>query len=312
MFNDFYRKKMKNDLKNIAPILGTAMWGWTTPKEVAFALLDEFYKRGFREVDGATNYPINKNPKDWRAAENILQEWITAHGVHDLEIMMKVGSLNNLKTPDHNLSKSFLLLNFEAYKSMFGDNLKTWMIHWDNRDDKEAVFETFEMFQIAKNKGFRIGFSGLKYPEIYADLNKEFDFDFRIQMKHNLLHSDYEKYHFFHGKRRFITYGINAGGIKLDAQNYHQNSSLKARAADWQPPTPILQKAQAAVQFANQNNNRPALSTFNHLGMIYAFYHADIAGILLGTSRLQQLSDSLDFMKQMQEMDYRDVFEKLI
>ncbi|MFT4760620.1 MAG: aryl-alcohol dehydrogenase-like predicted oxidoreductase [Paraglaciecola sp.] len=302
---------MQLQYKIISPILGTAMWGWTTPKAVAFELLDKFYERGFREVDGATNYPINKNASDWRAAEKILLEWITAHGVDDLKIMMKVGSLNNMKTPDHNLTKSFLLMNFEEYHSMFGNNLRTWMIHWDNRADKSAILETFEMLQIAVNQGFNVGFSGVKNPEIYADLNREFNFDFRIQIKHNLLHSDYEKYEAFHGKRRFITYGINAGGIKLDSQNYHQNSSLKARAADWNPPMPILQKAQEAINLANQNTARPSLSTFNELGMIYAFYHADIAGILLGTSRLEQLTGSLDFMQQMQEYDYSEIFEKL-
>lgn len=302
---------MKQNLDTISPILGTAMWGWTTPKSVAFQLLDEFYKRGFREVDGATNYPINKNVQDWRAAEKILQEWTKVHGVEDLKIMMKVGSLNNLKMPDHNLTKSFLLMNFEEYRSMFGKNLDTWMIHWDNRADKTAILESFEMFQLAVRQGFKVGFSGLKNPEVYADLNKDFNFDFRIQMKHNLLHSDYKKYHAFHGKRRFITYGINAGGIKLNAQNYHQNSSLKARAADWIPPSPILKKAENTIEFANQNNARPKLSTFNELGMIYAFYHTDIAGILLGTSRKEQLISSLEFMQQMLDNDYEDVFKKL-
>jgi len=299
------------DNKNIEPILGTAMWGWTTDKKVAFGLLDEFYQRGFREVDGATNYPINKNANDWRAAEKILQEWIRANGVADLKIMMKVGSLNNLKTPDHNLSKSFLLMNLDEYRSMFGSNLDTWMIHWDNRADEKAIFETLNVLQSAEKEGLRVGVSGLKYPEIYAQLNKEFNLDFRIQIKHNLLHSDYQKYHFFHGKQRFITYGINAGGIKLNSQNYGENSSLKARAADWNPPSPLIEKAQKAIVEANQNADRPTLATFNHLGMIYAFYHPDISGILLGTSRVKQLSDSLDFMKQMWENDYVDVFKKL-
>lgn len=299
------------DNKTIVPILGTAMWGWTTPKKVAFELLDEFYQQGFREVDGATNYPINKNTKDWRAAEKILQEWIKANGVTDLKIMMKVGSLNNLKTPDHNLSKSFLLMNLEEYRSMFGSNLDTWMIHWDNRDDKAAVFKTLEVLQFAKNEGFRVGVSGLKYPEHYAGLNEEFNLDFRIQIKHNLLHSDYEKYHFFHGKRRFITYGINAGGIKLNSENYNKNSSLKARAADWSPPTPLIEKAQRVISEANQDATRSNLATFNHLGMIYAYYHDDISGILLGTSRVNQLKNSLDFMAQMQANNYEDVFKKL-
>lgn len=293
----------------VAPILGTAMWGWTTAKKVAFELLDEFYQQGFREVDGATNYPINKNPNDWRAAEKILQEWIRANGVTDLKVMMKVGSLNNLKTPDHNLSKSFLLLNLEEYRSMFGENLDTWMIHWDNRANEEEISGTLEVLQLADNQGLRVGVSGLKKPEIYANLNEQFNLDFRIQIKHNLLHSDYQKYHLFHGKSRFITYGINAGGIKLN-QQYEENSSLKARAADWVPPNPLIEKARKIIKEGNKNSHRFPLSTFNHLGMIYAFYHPDIAGILLGTSKVQQLKDSLDFMKEMRENDFVDVFSQ--
>jgi len=293
------------------PILGTAMWGWTTPRETCFQLLDEFYQQGFREIDGATNYPINKNPDDWRKAEKILQEWIQTHGVDDLKVMMKVGSLNNLKTPDHNLSSSFLLLNFDAYQSSLGKNLDTYMIHWDNREDKNAVSETLKTLESIHNQGFRIGLSGIKHPKIYEELSKDFELNFRIQIKHNLLHTDYKKYQYFHGHRRFITYGINAGGIKLNTKNYPVNSSLKARAKDWQPPSNILNKAEKAIRFANENTNRPPLSSFNHLGMIYAFYHPDIEGILLGTSRIQQLKESLDFMKIMAEYDFTAIFSYL-
>ena len=299
-------------MKKIAPILGTAMWGWTTHKSTAFDLLDDFYEKGFREIDGATNYPINKNPQDWRASEIILQEWIKAHGIEDLQIMMKVGSLNNLKSPDHNLSKSFLLLNLDEYQSKFGKNLHTFMIHWDNRSEKEAITETFEALQIAANQGLQTGFSGLKHPAIYAAINQDFQMDFRIQMKHNLLHSDYEKYHYFHGKQRFITYGINAGGIKLNPEEYNSGSSLKARDAAWSPPNPIIEKARKSIAFANQDTSRPAISTFNHLGMIYACYQSDVAGILLGTSTVKQLRDSLQFMHQIQAFSYQDVYDYLI
>ncbi len=91
-------------------ILGTAMWGWTTPRETAFAMLDEWYSRGFREVDTATNYPIDRDPEHFRLAEKILLEWIAAHGVTDLEVMMKIGSVNNLRSPEHLLTKSFILM----------------------------------------------------------------------------------------------------------------------------------------------------------------------------------------------------------
>ena len=59
-------------------ILGTAMWGWTTSPAMAMTLLDQFYAAGGRAVDTATNYPINKNPGDFRQAERMLADWIRA------------------------------------------------------------------------------------------------------------------------------------------------------------------------------------------------------------------------------------------
>ena len=55
-------------------MLGTALWGWTTPPTVCYQLLDHFYESGYRQVDAATNYPINKNPSDFRRGEKILAE----------------------------------------------------------------------------------------------------------------------------------------------------------------------------------------------------------------------------------------------
>jgi len=213
-------------------ILGTAMWGWTTPKETAFAMLDEWYEKGFREVDAATNYPIDKDPSHFRLSENILLEWINANGISDLEVMMKIGSVNNLRTPEHILTKSFILMMLDEYAFLFGKNLKTLMVHWDNRENEKEIEETFEAFVEVKNKDLKLGLSGIKYPRKYAKINQEYQFDFRIQMKHNLIYSDYERYKPFHGFPRFIAYGINAGGLKLDAKNYSEKSSLKARGGD--------------------------------------------------------------------------------
>ncbi|HKK79659.1 MAG TPA: aldo/keto reductase [Phaeodactylibacter sp.] len=292
-------------------VLGTAMWGWTTPKARAFELLDLFYAEGFREIDGATNYPINKQPADFRKAEQILLEWIDAHRVSDLKVMMKVGSLNNMRTPDHNLSKSFLLMMLDEYQHAFQDNFDTFMLHWDNRADKSEIEETYEALQIAQERGCRIGLSGIKFPDVHAAVNEAFGLDPRIQMKHNLLQSDYERYAPFHGKRRFITYGINAGGIKLDPAAYHEDSSLRARGGDVSAPHPIVEPLQKAIAAANEQTGRPAVSSMNHCGMAFAYHHPEVAGILLGTSRPSQLQDSINFFRAMQRYDYSDFYEQL-
>lgn len=292
-------------------LLGSAMWGWTTPKEIAFALLDEWYARGFREVDGATNYPIDKNPEHFRLAENILLEWIKAHGVNDLEVMMKIGSVNNLRTPEHVLTRSFVLMMLDEYRWLFGSNLATLMVHWDNRDDASAVRETTEALDVARQHGLRIGLSGIRHPEIYAELNREFDFDFCIQIKHNILQSDYDRYAMFHGQRRFIAYGINAGGLKLDPSAYSAQSSLAARGADVTTEPPIVEKIRQIIAEANQNSDRPKLSAMHEIGMLHAFYQPDMLGILLGVSSVEQLRSSLDFYEMLKANDFSDVFQNL-
>lgn len=299
-----------------ALLLGTAMWGWTTPKETAFALLDEWYARGFREVDGATNYPIDKDPNHFRKAEKILLAWIKAHGVSDLEVMMKIGSVNNLRTPEQVLTRSFILMMLDEYRWLFGNNLRTLMVHWDNRDDASAVRETMEGLDVVRQQGLRIGLSGIRHPEVYAGLNRDFDFDFCIQIKHNVLQSDYERYAQFQGRRRFIAYGINAGGLKLDPEAYSAQSSLAARGADIGSEPPIVENirriiAQANEESSSHKKHRPPLSAMHEIGIIHAFYHPDILGILLGVSSVSQLRSSIDFYEILKQQDFSDVFQKL-
>lgn len=292
-------------------ILGTALWGWTIPRATCFGLLDHFYQAGFREVDGATNYPINKKIEDFRKAENILLEWIQANQVQDLKAMMKVGSINNLRTPENNLSKSFLLMLLDEYRNLFGPNLDTLMIHWDNRPEENKIRESLEALAIAREKGLRIGLSGIRHPEAYARLNETFGMDFRIQIKHNILHSDYPRYQAFHGRAGFITYGINAGGIKLDPKEYHEGSSLKARGGNAGAEHPLAAPLQAILRQANRKEERPAVSTFNHCGMAFACHSPDVEGILLGTSKAAQLEDSIDFYRALTTYDYRDLYQRL-
>ncbi len=289
---------------------GTALWGWTIPKENCYQLLDYYYEKGFRKIDCATNYPINKNPDQFRWAENNLEDWIKAHQVNDLEIIMKVGSLDNMMSPDNNISKTFLIMNLRYYQAKFGDNLRTLMIHWDNRADEKEIKKSFEALSIVQEQGIQPGLSGIKHPAIYAALNQQFQLDFEIQIKHNLLQSAYEHYKDFHGQPRFVTYGINAGGLKLD-HTYTSRSSLSVRKGAIAAQPPIVDQIKRQQALFNQNKERPALTTFNHFGMIYAFYQPDAKGILLGTSRVEQLKESIQFYEHLKTYDYSDVYTEL-
>ena len=290
-------------------ILGTALWGWTISEETAFELLDQFYAYGGREVDGATNYPINKIGADFRKAENILLEWIRAHGIRDLKVMMKVGSLNNRGTPENNLSKSFLLMNLDDYQYRFQDNLDTFMIHWDNRSNANHIEGSLEALQVAQETGLRIGISGVKHPDIYYLLNQNFNFTFRIQFKHNLLVSDYNRYQYFHETKQFITYGINGGGLKLDDTKYSPKSSLMARGRNAAMGKDLLPKLKGLIQ---GHGLEKEITSFNQCGMIFAAFHPDVSGILIGPSRKEQLEDTFSFMGSLNDQKWQSFYDNLV
>ena len=300
------------DLDQLGILLGTANWGWTTDKQQAFALLEAFMKTGLREVDGATNYPINKVAEDFRASEQILLEFIKTHGLSDLAITMKVGSLDNLRSPDHNLSPSFLEMMTEEYLRLFGDNLQTIMIHWDNREDEGQIRESLSSLLEAANKhGLRVGFSGLANPDAYHRVLKDAEGAFDIQFKHNILKSDLEKYRLFNPEQfRFCAYGINAGGIKLDG-NYAGNSSFLARGGEPKKVKAMLETIQKELPDWNLASVRPPIKKMNQLGLIYALYTAQVRALLLGVSTIPQLNQSLEFIKDLTVFEYEDVYKKL-
>jgi aryl-alcohol dehydrogenase-like predicted oxidoreductase len=286
-------------------LLGTAQFGWNIQEKTAFELLDAFYESGFRQVDCATNYPINKNPDDFRAAENILKTWLFAHGIKDLEVMMKVGSLNNLKTSDSNTSRSFLLMSLENCRNVFRENLDTLMIHWDNSEDENQINETLNALKTAQNEGLKVGLSGIKNPKIYSEVNQKYNLDFFIQVKNNILQSDLERYIDFFPKEKYIAYGINAGGIKLNTDEYAEKSTLAIRGGDISNQNEIFEDLKRRINLANENKNRPAIHSFFQLGMIHSFYNPLISGILIGNSSVSQWKSTFDFYQDLQNYDYK-------
>lgn len=293
-----------SDKKPVQLLLGTALWGWTVSRPTCFELLDTFYAAGLRQIDAAVNYPINKNPADFRAAEHILLEWINSHGVRDLKITMKLGSLNNLRSPEHNLSKSFLLLNLDDYRYRLGSHWDTLMIHWDNRNDLHAIAETMEALAIAREAGLRIGLSGIRYPELYAQLNTQsgFNFDFHIQIKHNFLQSDHARYPDFHGRRRFAAYGIHAGGLKPNAADYRADSSLKARGGDLQSLAPEVER------WIHWIEKQPRKLGFHEAALMFAAAHPDVESIIIGPSSTAQLLDTIEVWKNLDDAECQALY----
>ena len=282
-------------------ILGSAMWGWTVDRERCFFLLDEFYGLGFRQVDTATNYPIDGRAEHFRLAESWLLEWIGAHGIKDLQVIVKVGSVNNSGSPENLLNKSFLMINLDDYRYRFGSNLHTFSLHWDNRSAESEIRETLEVLAQAAGHDLRPGLSGIRHPEVYALLNGDFGLRFRIQCKHHVFQSGYEHYRALHG-HDFIAYGTNAGGFKLDGR-YRPDSSWQARGGR----TPVAEAGQEALRALLGGPIRQ----FFQLGLLFAAYHPAMTGILIGPSSSEQLAGNVAFYEQLKTTDFRSTYEAL-
>ncbi|MCE7923252.1 MAG: hypothetical protein DYG98_09350 [Haliscomenobacteraceae bacterium CHB4] len=305
-------------------ILGSAQWGWNVARQEVFRLLDTWLASGRRDVDCATNYPINRNPADFRASEKILLEYVQAHGLRDLRITMKIGSLDNMRSPEVNLSHSFVLMMGEEYHRLFGDNLHCFMFHWDNRDEQADIRASLEsLATLQRDAGIRPGLSGIKFPEVYAAVNKDLGLSFDIQLKHNVFQSDIERYEPFllplrpnnqspiapnqSTHHRLFAYGINGGGVKLD-EHYTPGSVFLARGGQPEKVAAVLERIRSLLPELNTAFVRPPVKTMNHVGLIYAGLHPDLSGILLGVSSVSQLKETLDFWRNLEPFDFGDVF----
>lgn len=296
-------------------ILGTAQWGWSIPRETAFLLLDAWLKAGYSEVDAATNYPINQNPADFRAAEKILAEYCQAHGLsNQLKIIVKVGSMDNMRSPEHNLSPSFLMMMTDEYRRILGENLHGIMLHWDNRDDREAVEQTLQTLFSLQAQGIQPGLSGIKHPEVHADVNEQFKMNFSIEVKHNIFTSDLSRYKPFTeksiGKHRFLAYGLSAGGLKF-GQFTKTNGTFELRGGDRAAFEPRLAQVEALLPDLNLAFVRPPIVTMQQLGMIYALGHPQIGGAIIGPRSLPQLQEAIEWHLNTDIFDYQDVIKVL-
>ncbi len=184
----------------------------------------------------------------------------------------------------------------------------------------------YSLSALQKEAGIRPGLSGIAHPELYARANEIFQLQFDIQLKHNILQSDFERYQSLHTRsssenaplpqhtgrveHRFFAYGINAGGIKLEEQ-YEQGSTFLARGGQVEKASPVLEKIRAIQPGLNTAFVRPPLKTMNHIGLIYAGQHPGLNGILLGVSSEIQLKQTLDFWRNLETFDYSDVYSAL-
>lgn len=269
-------------------ILGTALWGWGVDRAGAHAMLDQFAADGGRIVDAATNYPINKQIDDNGLALAWLGEWFAVNKPADMTVLAKFGGIDNLGTSDPDLTPGAIDRAESLLRNVLGDYLGAMAIHWDNRgaapEDRDAIAATLKAMARLRAGGLSVGFSGVKYPELYQALAPDLAPVWWIQVKENALSLAARLgYHQLFPDAHFIAYGINMGGVKLQPASPDSSVALRGIAA----PTDLTDRLAAFL--ASDHGLTPRPSSLNELALLTTFLNPSLSGVIVGPRSVEQL-----------------------
>ncbi|WP_180984220.1 aldo/keto reductase [Castellaniella caeni] len=289
--------------------MGTALWGWGVERAQAFALMDRFASLGGRIVDTASNYPINKCPQDYGRALAWIAEWQAANADAGLSVLVKVGGVRNDGSPETDLSPGTIQRLADQLQGQLNGALGALSIHWDNRGDTaadhEGIAQTVEVMSRLHAQGLSIGLSGIRHPHLYRQAAPALADQWWIQVKENMRTRQarlaYET-HFPHA--RYLAYGINMGGFKLERASGQSSLALRGihieeTLGDW-----------LAQVIHQEGALRPAPETINDLALLTACLNPRLYGVIVGPRNVEQLVDSMAFCRRVQaESDAQTVAE---
>lgn len=274
--------------------LGTGLWGWGVDRSQAYAILEAFVAVGGSVVDTATNYPISKRPEDFGLAVRWLADWVAANGPNNLKILVKVGATDNLGGRGAMLFPSFVDLSEEIFLGRFGKALGGIAIHWDNRDNPDSIAETVDRFVELDARGYAIGFSGVRHPQLYRIAAPHLADRWWIQVKENAAtHEARQRYARQFPNARYLAYGINMGGIKYEAPR--ADSSVRLRGID--PSRHLV--ARLSDFLSRRHGLRPNPADFNELALSLAWHNAALSGIIVAPRTIAQLEATLRFWQRL-------------
>lgn len=275
-------------------VLGTALWGWGVDRAMAFNLLDQFVSLGGNVIDTATNYPINKRPDDYGLALNWIAEWLALAGKADVAVIAKIGAMNNFGDPINNLTPSFIQKSEDFLRNKLGESLAAIAIHWDNRgeneDDARVIAETINEFERISASGLSISFSGVRYPQLYLDAAPQLADKWWIQVKENALSNSARKHYCnIFPNARYLAYGINMGGIKLESLS--ERSSISLRGI--KHPNGLIEKL--SNYLSSDHGLLPSPSNVNELALTTSFLNPALSGVIVGPRDITQLISTQNY-----------------
>lgn len=281
-------------------ILGTALWGWGVDKRDAFQILDHFVENGGSLIDVATNYPINKIPSDYGLALEYISGWIRSRRHKGLQVILKLGAIDNLGSSQFDLSRGRIESMVEEAHNLLSESLFCVSVHWDNRgqtlDDYAGIEETAEALRELNEKGFKIGLSGIRNPAAYQEFLGACCEDLWIQVKENLLtHSARDNYEQVFPNAKYLAYGLNMGGLKIE--KYRSKSSRELRNIthpEW--------LVDSVKSFVADNGLYPQVTSVSDLTLFHAFCNEKLSGVILGPRTQAQLKGALELWNRLVEV----------
>jgi aryl-alcohol dehydrogenase-like predicted oxidoreductase len=275
-------------------VLGTALWGWGVDRNNAYELLEKFLNNGGSHIDTATNYPINKYKEDFGLAVKWIADWVSVNGSSKLALTVKIGSVDNMGTPDVNLAPSDIDRSANKLREKFGKALSCISVHWDNRTNHKnqtsSIEQTVNAMSTLESEGIAIGLSGIKHPELYYKANPALADRWIIQVKENFV-TRYarESYQRWFPNAKYLAYGINLGGLKTEPAA--TDSSIELRQINI--PKSTSEKLVCILNSSHHFEPRPA--SLNELALAAAFVNPALSGVIIGPRNLSQLESTLEY-----------------
>ena len=278
------------------------MWGWSIEKSSVFEILNFFYDQGGRFIDTATNYPINSHAESYSAAVKLVEDWSKSNGIHDLRVIYKFGSVSNNNEPLCDLTPDAVARNAENAINMLGANLYNLMIHWDNRENAQAIHYTLnELSNQCKAKSCRLGLSGIKNISHYKKALHELKVQhIDVEAKSNFLINGEQHYSELCTKDTCVwAYGISGSGLKLDPNGYRKDSYVTlTRGAKYHES---MLPARKLKQLQTLLKKYDDISNLYQLSILISELNNDLSGYIISPSRIAQLEDIYKFRQVMQD-----------
>ena len=301
---------------NLAPsrktlVLGTALWGWGIERKDAYELLELFFENGGTIVDTAINYPISSRKEDFGLAIKWLADWRALHPQFKFSLIVKVGAVDNIGSSDVDLSSRSITNTTSRLRDEFGDSLACISIHWDNRggdvSDYYLIEQTVDAMSKIEISNLSIGMSGIRFPELYYRANPSLSEKWIIQVKENFATSSArEAYHTFFPQAKYLAYGINLGGLKIEPSKNYSSIELRKICV----PQALVN---TLSEFISTNRSfQPSPTTLNELALAVSHANPWIAGVIIGPRNATQLISTLSYWDKLeQQVDRVKNFESL-